>query len=286
MQKIISGKAIAENLIEKELIPRVGKLRKKNIIPKLVVILIGDNPASASYVRQKEIFAKKVNILSEVKKFDKNISEQKILSEIKKLNNDDSVHGIIVQLPVPEHISVKKILYTIDPKKDVDGFTPINLGKLFLNEKTLVCCTPKGIIRMLEESGENLQGKKITIVGRSNVVGKPVALLALNKNATVKICHSKTKNLSAELQDAEILIVAVGSPEFLAGKDIPKNSVVIDVGIHRKNNGKLCGDIKFDEAIKKVKKISPVPGGVGPMTVFSLIENVIEAAENKYLACL
>jgi len=277
--ELISGKEIAEKIIQTELIPRVLKLKEQNIIPKLVVILIGDQVASASYVRQKEKFAVAAGVESEVRKFDEAASEAEILSEIEKINNDETIHGVIVQLPVPKHISVQKILRTILPTKDVDGFTPENVGKLFLGEDTLQSCTPKGIIRMIEESGENLTGKKVVVVGRSNIVGKPVAALCLNKNATVTICHSKTKNLREHLQTAEIIIVAVGRPEFIRGEDLPAGAVVIDVGIHRKDDGKLCGDVHFDSAKDVVSKISPVPGGVGPMTVVSLIENTILAAE-------
>ncbi len=278
--QLISGKEIAEKIIQTELISRVAELKKKNITPKLVVILVGDHSASASYVRQKEKFAVQAGVVSEVRRFDDKVSESEILAEIEKINQDASIHGIIVQLPIPKHISVQKILRAIASVKDVDGFTPENVGKLFLGEKTLQSCTPKGIIRMIEESGEDLTGKNVVVVGRSNIVGKPVAVLCLNKNATVTICHSKTKNLKEQLRSAEIIIVAVGRPEFIRGEDLPLGVVVIDVGIHKKEDGKLCGDVHFDSAKDVVSKISPVPGGVGPMTVVSLIENTILAAEN------
>jgi methylenetetrahydrofolate dehydrogenase (NADP+)/methenyltetrahydrofolate cyclohydrolase len=280
--KIISGKEIAEKIIKTELAPRVEKLKKKNIVPKLVVILIGEHPASASYVRQKEKFAIQAGVISEIRRFDETVLESEILSEIKKINKDSKTHGVIVQLPIPKHISVQKILRAISSKKDVDGFTPENVGKLFLGEQTLESCTPKGIIRMLQESGEDLAGKNVVVVGRSNIVGKPVAALCLNKNATVTICHSKTKNLREHLQRAELVIVAVGRPEFIRGEDLPLGAVVIDVGIHRKEDGKLCGDVHFESAKDVVSKISPVPGGVGPMTVVSLIENTILAAEGLF----
>lgn len=279
MVQIISGTDIAQNLIETDLIPRVKKLKEKNIVPKLIVILIGNHVASASYVKQKEKFAEKTGIISEIWRYEDSVSEAKILAEIEKINQDDSIHGVIVQLPIPKHISVSKVLRAIHPSKDVDGFTAENIGKLFLGEPTFQSCTPKGIIRMLEVSGEVLEGKKVTVIGRSNVVGKPVAGLALNKNATVKICHSRTKNLNKEIGDAEILIVAVGRPEFIHGDQIAEGCVVIDVGIHRKDDGSLCGDVHFESASLKASKISPVPRGVGPMTVFSLIENTVESAE-------
>jgi len=281
MAEIISGKDLAQSIIAKELCPRVKKLETQNIIPKLVVILVGENPASQSYIRQKEKFAKEAGITSEVKNFPGKFSEKDLLSEIELLNNDESVHGIIVQLPLPEQISVEKVIAKISTEKDVDGFSAENLGKLLQGQKCLECCTPKGIIRMIESVEENLSGKKVVVIGRSNIVGKPVASLALNKNATVTICHSKTKNLQQELQNADIIIVAVGRPKFLQGKDLPAGCTVIDVGIHRQDNGKLCGDVDFPSAEKVVSKISPVPGGVGPMTVVSLIENVIQAAENR-----
>ena len=280
MAKIISGKEIAAELLEGELRPRVRALKSREITPKLVVILVGENPASASYIAQKEKFAAAAEIESEVLRLPENTPESEILHTIEKLNTDLKIHGIIVQLPLPNHISPQKVLEKIDPKKDVDGFSPLNLGQLFLGQKTLESCTPKGIIRMLEQAGENLEGKNVVIVGRSNIVGKPVALLALARNATVSICHSKTKNLDEMIHSADILIVATGRAEMIRGEQIREGTVVIDVGIHRKNDGTLCGDVHFESAEKVASKISPVPGGVGPMTVFSLIENTILAAEN------
>lgn len=280
---IISGKDIAERILDAELKPRVEALNAKGVEPKLVVILVGEHPASASYVRQKEKFAERCGIVAETWRFEDSITEAEVLAEIEKINNDDSIHGVIVQLPVPKHVSVEKVLNAIDPKKDVDGFTPENVGQLFLGENTLECCTPKGIIRMIEEADVDLNGAHVVVVGRSNIVGKPVAILALNKNATVTICHSRTKDLDAQIAQADVLIVAVGRPEMITGDQIPEGCTVIDVGIHRKEGGGLCGDVHFESAVKKAKAISPVPGGVGPMTVFSLIENTIEAAEKASL---
>ena len=277
--QIISGKDISAKLIEQNLVPRVEKLKSQGITPRLIVILVGEHPASASYVRQKELSAEKAGIVAETWRYEDSVSEANILAEIEKINKDESIHGVIVQLPLPKHISIKKILSAIDPQKDVDGFTPQNVGALFLGEKTLECCIPKGIIRMIEESGETLEGKHVVVVGRSNIVGKPVAILALNKNATVTICHSRTQNLNDKLLQADILIVAVGIPEFISGDQIKKGALVIDVGIHRKEGGGLCGDVEFESAQLVAGKMSPVPGGVGPMTVYSLIENTVEAAE-------
>ena len=276
--KIISGREVAENILTTNLKNKVIELNKKNIKPKLIVILVGDMKASASYVAQKEKFAVKAGIESDILRFESTVTEEQILQEINKINNDNSIHGVIVQLPLPDHISVAKVLNSIDPSKDVDGFTPTNVGKLFLGEDTLVSCTPKGIMQMLDSTGTDLNGKNVTVVGRSNIVGKPAAILCLQQNATVTMCHSRTKDLNAKLSDADVIIVAVGIPKFIHGDQIPENCIVIDVGIHN-IEGKLCGDVDFESASKKATAITPVPGGVGPMTVCALIENTIIAAE-------
>ncbi len=281
MSTLISGKQIAQDLLISDLIPRIEKLKASGIIPKLVVLLVGDDPASHVYVNQKEKMCVRAGMLSEIVRMPESISETEVLDKLNQLNQDDSVHGIIVQVPLPDHISEDKINKTILPNKDVDGFSIHNIGELFQGRKTLECCTPKGIIRMLEASGVELSGKNVVVVGRSNNVGKPVAMLCLNKNATVTICHSRTRNLDAIIATAEILIVAVGRSEFIHGDQISKGCIVIDVGIHRKDDGKLCGDVHFASAEKKAAMISPVPGGVGPMTVYSLIENTVESAENN-----
>ena len=276
--KVISGREVAENILTTDLKNKVIELNKKNIKPKLIVILVGDMKASASYVAQKEKFAVKAGIESDVMRFESSVTESEILDQIDIINKDKNIHGVIVQLPLPEHISVAKVLNRIDPSKDVDGFTPTNVGKLFLGEDTLVSCTPKGIMQMLASTGTDLSGKNVTVVGRSNIVGKPVAILCLQQNATVTMCHSRTKDLNAKLSDADVVIVAVGIPKFINGDQIPKDSIVIDVGIHN-IDGKLCGDVDFDSASLKASAITPVPGGVGPMTVCALIENTILAAE-------
>lgn len=276
--KVISGREVAEKILTTDLKNKVIDLNKKNIKPKLIVILVGDMKASASYVAQKEKFAVKAGIESDVMRFESSITESEILDQIDIINKDENIHGVIVQLPLPDHISVAKVLNRIDPSKDVDGFTPTNVGKLFLGEDTLVSCTPKGIMQMLASTGTDLSGKNVTVVGRSNIVGKPVAILCLQQNATVTMCHSRTKDLNAKLSDADIIIVAVGIPKFINGDQIPKDSIVIDVGIHN-IDGKLCGDVDFDSASLKASAITPVPGGVGPMTVCALIENTILAAE-------
>ena len=276
--KVISGREVAENILTTDLKNKVIELNKKNIKPKLIVVLVGDMKASASYVAQKEKFAVKAGIESDVMRFESSVTESEILDQIDIINKDKNIHGVIVQLPLPDHISVAKVLNRIDPSKDVDGFTPTNVGKLFLGEDTLVSCTPKGIMQMLASTGTDLSGKNVTVVGRSNIVGKPVAILCLQQNATVTMCHSRTKDLNAKLSDADVEIVAVGIPKFINGDQIPKDSIVIDVGIHN-IDGKLCGDVDFDSASLKASAITPVPGGVGPMTVCALIENTILAAE-------
>lgn len=276
--KVISGREVAETILTTDLKNKVIELNKQNIKPKLIVILVGDMKASASYVAQKEKFAVKAGIESDVMRFEDSITETEILDQIDAINKDKSIHGVIVQLPLPDHISVAKVLNRIDPSKDVDGFTPTNVGKLFLGEDTLVSCTPKGIMQMLASTGTDLNGKNVTVVGRSNIVGKPVAILCLQQNATVTMCHSRTKDLNAKLADADVVIVAVGIPKFISGDQIPSDSIVIDVGIHN-IDGKLCGDVDFESASLKASAITPVPGGVGPMTVCALIENTILAAE-------
>jgi len=276
--KIISGREVAEKILTTDLKNRVDALNKRNIKPKLVVMLVGDVKASASYVRQKEKFAVKAGIESEVVRFESSATEDEILNKIDDINDDNKIHGVIVQLPLPDHISVTKVLNKIDPSKDVDGFTPTNVGKLFLGEETLVSCTPKGIMQMLASTGVDLTGKNVTVIGRSNIVGKPVSILCQQQNATVTMCHSKTKDLNAKLSDADVVIVAVGVPKFVDGSQIPEGAIVIDVGNHN-IDGKLCGDVDFESACEKASAITPVPGGVGPMTVCALIENTIIAAE-------
>ncbi len=276
---IISGKDIAQDLIQSRLKPRVEALKAQNIIPRLVVFFVGEDPASASYIRQKEKSAVQAGIESEVRKFSVDISESAFLKEIEIINQDDSIHGVIVQVPLPKHIDPEKVINAIDPSKDVDGFCATSVGKLFLGQETFQSCTPKGIIELIKASGTEIKGSHAVVIGRSNNVGKPVALLLLQENATVTICHRHTKNLSEQIQQADILVVAVGQPKFVQGASLKPGCTVIDVGIHRQEDGKLCGDVDFETAKEVAAKITPVPGGVGPMTVVSLIENTIQSAE-------
>lgn len=275
--QIIDGKAIAEsvrNSIRQDII----KLKQeKGIVPGLTVILVGDDPASQIYVRNKERACKDVGIKSQVIKLEKNTSQAELLDLIYKLNEDKETHGILVQLPLPSHIDEGMVIEAIDPKKDVDGFHPVSAGKLFVGQPGLRPCTPKGIIRLIRETGTDIAGKHAVVIGRSNIVGKPVALMLLQNNATVTICHSKTKNLKEIAASADILVVAIGQPETIDDGYIKEGAIVIDVGTTRVN-GKLKGDVVFDKAIQKAGWITPVPGGVGPMTIAMLLENTVAAA--------
>lgn len=274
---IISGKEISIK-IKDQLKEEVAKIKATYPrLPKLVVILVGDNQASQTYVRNKERGCQYIGIESEILRHDDSFSEAELLKEIDDLNNDDSVDGILVQLPLPKHINEDKVIEAIIPSKDVDGFHPENVAKLFLGQHSLVPCTPKGMMVLLEEIKYDLTGKEVVIVGRSNIVGKPVALLCLQKNATVTIAHSKTKDLKAVCKRADVLIAAIGKPKFFDHEYIKDGAVVLDVGINRDENNKLCGDVNFDDVKDKVSAITPVPGGIGPMTITMLMQNTIEA---------
>lgn len=274
---IISGKEISVK-IKDQLKEEVSKIKETYPrLPKLVVILVGDNQASQTYVRNKERGCQYIGIESEILRHDASFSEIELLQEINDLNNDDTVDGILVQLPLPQHINEEKVLDAIVPSKDVDGFHPENVAKLFLGQHSLVPCTPKGMMVLLEEINYDLAGKEVVIVGRSNIVGKPVALLCLQKNATVTIAHSQTKDLKAVCSRADVLIAAIGKPKFFNHEYVKDGAVVLDVGINHDENNKLCGDVDFDDVKDKVSAITPVPGGIGPMTITMLMKNTIEA---------
>ena len=247
----------------------------------LVVILVGNNPASKSYVAGKEKACNEIGIKSTIMRLDEFISEAELLKKIDEINKDESIDGLLVQLPLPKHIDENKIINAISIDKDVDGFHPLNVAKLHLGEKCILPCTPKGIITMLKEADVEIKGKKAVVVGRSNIVGKPIAQLLLDNNATVTICHSKTADLKAELLEADIVIASIGRPKFITADMIKKGAVVIDVGVNRLDNGKLCGDTDYENILKKASVITPVPGGVGPMTITSLLENTLEIFESK-----
>lgn len=279
--KVIDGKKLAENLRE-NFKQRITNLQQNySITPGLAVILVGENPASQVYVKNKVLACESVGIYSQKITFAENTSEEVLLNKIKELNDDPKIHGILVQLPLPKQINENKILAAIAINKDVDGFHAENVGLLAQNKPKFISCTPFGVMRMLQSENIKIEGKHAVVVGRSNIVGKPMAMLLLNAGATVTVCHSKTQNLSFYTQNADVLIAAVGKANFITADMIKENSVVIDVGINRLENGKLCGDVDFVECSKKAGYISPVPGGVGPMTITMLLENTIISAENS-----
>lgn len=276
MTKIISGTDLAKKL-RAEIKEEATILQKKGIIPTLAVVLVGDNKASKSYVNSKHKACLENNINSVKIELDENISTDSLLNEIEKLNNDDNVHGILVQLPLPKHIDAEQILNAVSPQKDVDGFHPINVGKLVIGEAKLIPCTPLGILEMIKSTGEKIDGKLAVVIGRSNIVGKPISTLLLQNNATVITAHSKTKNLDSLLEQADIIVSCVGSAHFLTGEEKVKETVtIIDVGNNYKD-GKLVGDVNLENFMGKVKYISPVPGGVGPLTITMLMRNTLIA---------
>ena len=278
MGKIIYGNEVAKT-VKDDLKKDLDRLKKEGKrLPKLVVVLVGNNVASVSYVTGKEKACKEIGMENELLRFEENIREEKLLEVVENLNKDDSVDGILVQLPLPKHIDESKVLQAIDPEKDVDGFHPVNVGKLLLQEDGFLSCTPKGILRLLESIGlSDLSGKKAVVIGRSNIVGKPVAQLLLNKHATVTICHSRTEHIEEITSQADILIVSVGSPRLVMANWIKEGAIVIDVGINRDEHNKLCGDVDFQEVEPKTSYITPVPKGVGPMTIAMLLENTWES---------
>lgn len=275
--KLINGKEISKSIkdeikAEVEALKAAGKR-----LPKLVVVLVGDNQASQVYVRNKERGCQYTGMLSEIIRRDNNCTQEELLKIIDDLNHDDNVDGILVQLPLPKQIDEQAIIEAIDPTKDVDGFHPRNIAKLFLNEEGLVPCTPAGMMAMLDAIGYDLDGKEVCVVGRSNIVGKPVLLLALARNATVTIAHSHTKDLPKVTSRADVLIAAIGQPKFFTKEYIKEGAVVLDVGMDRDENNKLCGDVDFEDVKDKCHAITPVPGGVGPMTIALLLKNTMKA---------
>ncbi|HJG22879.1 bifunctional methylenetetrahydrofolate dehydrogenase/methenyltetrahydrofolate cyclohydrolase [Enterococcus durans] len=278
MAELINGKELAEKM-QAEIAIKVNELKEKDIHPGLVVLLVGENPASQVYVRNKERSAKTIGIYSKVERYVQTISEADLLAEIEKYNQDPRFHGILVQLPLPEHIDEEKVLLAIDPKKDVDGFHPMNLGRLLAGNPDKIPCTPYGIMKMFEAYDIDLSGKRAVVIGRSNIVGKPMAQLMLMADATVTIAHSKTKQLPELAKEADILVVAIGRGHFVTKEFIKPGAVVIDVGMNRDENGKLIGDVKFDEVEPLASYITPVPKGVGPMTITMLMYQTVMAAE-------
>lgn len=273
MAKIIDGKLISTQVKDecKERVAREG------LDVTLAVIQVGNDPASTVYVGNKKKACEYIGIKSLSYELPEETTEEELLTLVRKLNEDASVHGILVQLPLPKHIDEDKVIETISPKKDVDGFHPQSVGALSIGQPGFVSCTPAGIIQLLKRSGVEIEGKECVIIGRSNIVGKPMALLMLRENATVTICHSRTKNLKEVTKRADILIVAIGKPKFITAEYVKKGAVVIDVGIHRNENNKLCGDVDFECVEPLASAITPVPGGVGPMTIAMLMNNCVEA---------
>ncbi|HWT75521.1 MAG TPA: bifunctional methylenetetrahydrofolate dehydrogenase/methenyltetrahydrofolate cyclohydrolase FolD [Mobilitalea sp.] len=277
MALIIDGKKISAELKD-ELKEQVTELNKKGIQITLAVIQVGNDPASTVYVGNKKKACEYIGINSLAYELPENTTQEELLALVEKLNADLSVNGILVQLPLPGHIDEDKVIKTISPLKDVDGFHPQSVGALSIGQKGFVSCTPAGVIQLLKRSGIVIEGKECVIVGRSNIVGKPMALLMLRENATVTICHSRTKNLKEVTKRADILIVAIGKPRFVTKDFVKEGAVVIDVGIHRNEDNKLCGDVDYEDVLPFVSAITPVPGGVGPMTIAMLMNNCVESA--------
>jgi len=276
---IIDGKQLAQD-IRNEIKQEVSELKKEGLIPGLSVILVGDDPASQSYVKGKEKGCEEVGIASQLIRRPATISQQELLDLIHELNQDPAVHGILVQLPLPKHLSEDLVIQAIDPKKDVDGFHPINVGNMMIGQPCFLPCTPHGVIEMIKRTGMNISGKHAVVIGRSNIVGKPVSMLLLQENATVSICHSKTPNLSEITRQADILVVGVGKANMIGADHVKPGAVVIDVGVNRIETGKLVGDVRFDEVKDVAGYLTPVPGGVGPMTITMLLKNTVQACKN------
>lgn len=275
----IDGKAVSASLREKLKGEVATFVQKTGVTPGLAVVLVGEDPASAVYVRNKHRGCEEVGIRSDVYTLPAETTEEELLALLRKLNADDTVHGILVQLPLPKHISEEKVIHTIRPEKDVDAFHPQNAGNILLGKYSFLPCTPAGVMELLAAYDIPIAGKECVVVGRSNIVGKPQALLLLEKNGTVTVCHSRTKDLAEVTRRADILVVAIGRPCFITADMVKEGAVVIDVGINRKEDGKLCGDVDFDAVEPKASAITPVPGGVGPMTITMLLRNALRAAE-------
>ncbi|MBC1289073.1 bifunctional methylenetetrahydrofolate dehydrogenase/methenyltetrahydrofolate cyclohydrolase FolD [Listeria welshimeri] len=278
MGQIIDGKKLAKE-IQERVTTQVAELAKIDKKPGLAVVLVGDNQASRTYVRNKQKRTEEAGMKSVLIELPETVSEEKLLEVVEELNTDDTIHGILVQLPLPKHISEEKVIDTISYDKDVDGFHPVNVGNLFIGKDSFVPCTPAGIIELIKSTGTQIEGKRAVVIGRSNIVGKPVAQLLLNENATVTIAHSRTKNLPEVAKEADILVVATGLAKFVKKEYIKPGAIVIDVGMDRDENNKLCGDVDFEDVIEEAGFITPVPGGVGPMTITMLLANTLKAAK-------
>lgn len=279
MAVLLDGKVLSKK-VKDNLKKQVEILNKEGIFPKLAVIMVGNDPASSVYVKNKSKACKYVGIEFEEFLLDENIEEDELFSLIDNLNNDKTISGILLQAPIPKHLDINKAFERIAPSKDVDGFNPINVGKLSIGIDTFVSCTPWGIMKIFDEYKIDLQGKNAVVLGRSNIVGKPMVQCLLSKNATVTICHSKTQNIADIIRNADVIIAAIGKPKFVKSDMVKEGAVVIDVGINRLEDGSLVGDVDFENVVNKASFITPVPGGVGPMTIACLMENVVKSAKN------
>lgn len=276
--QILDGKALSAR-IKEDLAKETAKLKEKGIDIGLAVIIVGDDPASRIYVNNKKKACEVCGIRSEEFALDKSTTEEELLKLIDTLNKRKDINGILVQLPLPDGIDSEKVLLSISPEKDVDAFHPVNVGKIMIGNFDFLPCTPAGVMELIHLSGIDVSGKECVVVGRSNIVGKPQAMLLLHENGTVTICHSRTKNLKEVCRRADILVAAVGKPKFITADMVKEGAVVIDVGMDRDENGKLCGDVDYDEVSKVASAITPVPGGVGPMTIAMLMKNTVKAAQ-------
>ncbi len=279
--QIINGKEIAE-AVRQEIRKEVEELKAKGYVPGLAVILVGDNQASQTYVRNKEKTCLDLGMHSVLIKQPATLSQEELIENINELNQDDSIHGILVQLPLPNHINETAIIEAISPEKDVDGFHPINIGRMMTGQNAFLPCTPYGVMVMLQHINYNLEGKHVVVVGRSNIVGKPQGQLMLNANATVTICHSKTKDLAYYTKQADVIVAAVGKRNTITSDHIKEGAVIIDVGMNRNDEGKLCGDVDYEGVLNKASYVTPVPGGVGPMTITMLMKNTVQSAQKAY----
>ncbi|HDI4020498.1 TPA: bifunctional methylenetetrahydrofolate dehydrogenase/methenyltetrahydrofolate cyclohydrolase FolD [Staphylococcus aureus] len=278
--KILDGKQIAKDY-RKGLQDQVEALKEKGFTPKLSVILVGNDGASQSYVRSKKKAAEKIGMISEIVHLEETATEEEVLNELNRLNNDDSVSGILVQVPLPKQVSEQKILEAINPEKDVDGFHPINIGKLYIDEQTFVPCTPLGIMEILKHADIDLEGKNAVVIGRSHIVGQPVSKLLLQKNASVTILHSRSKDMASYLKDADVIVSAVGKPGLVTKDVVKEGAVIIDVGNTPDENGKLKGDVDYDAVKEIAGAITPVPGGVGPLTITMVLNNTLLAEKMR-----
>ena len=279
MATLLSGKTVSAR-IKENLKKEIEELKAKGVLPGLAVIIVGEDPASKVYVGRKEAMCQELGMHSEKFALPEETTQEELVALVEKLNKDDKVHGILVQLPLPKHLDEKTVINTINPEKDVDAFHPVNVGKIMIGDYDFVPCTPAGIMELIKESGVEVEGKTCVVVGRSNIVGKPMSMLLLHKNGTVTTCHSRTRNISEITKTADILVAAVGRANFITEDMVKPGAVVIDVGMNRLSDGRLVGDVDFENVEKIAGAITPVPGGVGPMTIAMLMQNTFTAAKN------